>query len=746
MAQAAQYAEWLQANQDKKGSDLYNRALEGYKIARTEELKASKPKEKESPYSVDNLVGAAVEPIVTLGTGAGASVLAGLAGLGALAANAIGLDAGDPIENIHGIQKSLTYEPGSEGGKTALGAISYPFEKLAEGGQAVGNRIIEDSTGKPGGKTTGPLMATAADTFINAIPMAFGMRGAGKMSPKSNFEIINKSADLTEKPYHTVKDAILNRLPGNAERASSQALNEMIGPDRLPIVKQMLERAKDGETAGQAAAGSGSHEFSALQKMAETIDPSGYGAIKNAQIAKMDNLLKEKFNADPKKLEIARELLKRESEIRYGKSKNDLIDPRSQAEIINSVADKANALAEQAKKSKESAMQDYGQLKTLEEQQKNMYVEPSGKIKSVLQAREQMQNVPMLKRQNGPLRNYMDDFNIKDGELPYIFKNQADDIPRNLKTSEQARIAAKEVEALAKDRALSEKTHRDIESFLRSEGDLASNVGMKDFISRPSIRAGIREARRSAMEKPVPGYEFPTSLDQPMSVETLQRIKQGISDAIRKEKNSQSGLAPKKEAEMVATIESFNKWIRSKSPKFAKADDAYKQDIKLINQMEAGVNLREALKPTFGEKTASNKFVTEFEKMKDKGKLKDVTPEQLESYETVKAFLNKDIILNEQASSGMAAMDKVLGTSFEIPQAHILYRAFVIMNAIIKRVEGKNTDTALKIIAEKLKSPKDTLELIAKASPEEQAAFNKAMLEARNKILAAGSIKTAEEQ
>ena len=48
MAQAAQYAEWLQNNQDKKDSDLYARALDAYKTARTGELKAVQVKPVEA--------------------------------------------------------------------------------------------------------------------------------------------------------------------------------------------------------------------------------------------------------------------------------------------------------------------------------------------------------------------------------------------------------------------------------------------------------------------------------------------------------------------------------------------------------------------------------------------------------------------------------------------------------------------------------------------------------------------------
>ena len=54
MAQAAQYAEWLQNNQDKKDSELYARALDAYKTARTGELKSVEAKTAPTPEQFDN--------------------------------------------------------------------------------------------------------------------------------------------------------------------------------------------------------------------------------------------------------------------------------------------------------------------------------------------------------------------------------------------------------------------------------------------------------------------------------------------------------------------------------------------------------------------------------------------------------------------------------------------------------------------------------------------------------------------
>lgn len=53
MASAQKYAEWLEVNQSQKGSDLHNRAIEAYKVARTEELNVQQieqPEQKNDPF------------------------------------------------------------------------------------------------------------------------------------------------------------------------------------------------------------------------------------------------------------------------------------------------------------------------------------------------------------------------------------------------------------------------------------------------------------------------------------------------------------------------------------------------------------------------------------------------------------------------------------------------------------------------------------------------------------------------
>jgi len=688
------------------------------------------------PYTFENIAGSAVEPLMTLASGAGASIAGGLSGLGTIAGNTLGMDLGNPAENVRKVQESLTYQPKSGGGQIATNFITYPLQKLGEFAKYGGEKQME--------AFGSPELATGVETGINAIPMLFGVRGAKGLESRSNIPAVRYVGDKAARAKDFTVNAIRSRLPGGAEKTASKGVGEMIGEQRYPIVMDMLKKGKRGETAGQAASGSGSYELAALQKMAEQRLPSEYGAIKKNQIAGYDKLLEERFNADPGKLAIAKELLRKEAGRRYGKVRKEKIDPRSRAQIVEDLAKRADMLAEKSKSLKEKALQDWGNVKTTEAIQTKV---PS--TETLLKQLEDPNRPPMLKPQAGATRSMIGDIGQKPDisyatartKAPTAFAKQEG--PKILSPEEKAMTAANEIKSIARDRMLAEKAHTEIGNILRLNKRGLSETGMKDFLEKPSIQKAVREARLAAKEK---GEYFPQSPDQPFSVGNLQRIKRAISESIETQKKSEKGLAKTKEAEMTNTVEAFNDWIRSRSEGFARTEDWYKQQIKPINQIEAGIKLREGLKPKLGEKVADRQFITTFEKMQKKGKLKDLTPEQIDAYATVKNALDRDVILKEQATAGSAAMNKTLGTMFDVPTVGILHRTVVIMNAIIKRVEGKNTDVALSTIAEKMKNPQEFANFLEKASPVERAKLNEAMTQARNQILAAGAIQTAEEQ
>lgn len=111
-----------------------------------------------------------VETAANLATGAIATPIAGLAGLGAAALKELGLSDKEPADVVRGVQSALTYEPRTPAGKAETKGVNYPFQKLGEFADWAGSHIAT-STGSP---AVGALVNTA----IQALPAAL-MRGKG---------------------------------------------------------------------------------------------------------------------------------------------------------------------------------------------------------------------------------------------------------------------------------------------------------------------------------------------------------------------------------------------------------------------------------------------------------------------------------------------------------------------------------------------------------------------------------------
>lgn len=113
--------------------------------------------------ALENPLTAIAETGLNLASQAVALPVAGLAGIGASVGNALGLTDKTGADVVHSVGETLTYQPRGEMGKAATEIATYPFQKLAEAGQYVGDKTL-DATGSP-------LVATMVDTAVNALPM-----------------------------------------------------------------------------------------------------------------------------------------------------------------------------------------------------------------------------------------------------------------------------------------------------------------------------------------------------------------------------------------------------------------------------------------------------------------------------------------------------------------------------------------------------------------------------------------------
>lgn len=123
---------------------------------------------------IDPIVGAS-QGAASILSGAVAAPAAGLTGMGAAIAKALGITDAEPADVVRKVQQALTYQPPSKTGQAIAGAVSAPFEALANVGDTAGQKVT-DVTGSP-------MLGAAANTAIQAIPMIVG-KVAGKVGGK----------------------------------------------------------------------------------------------------------------------------------------------------------------------------------------------------------------------------------------------------------------------------------------------------------------------------------------------------------------------------------------------------------------------------------------------------------------------------------------------------------------------------------------------------------------------------------
>ena len=231
---------------------------------------------KENPYSVRNLAAAPLEAGLALGTSGLAAAKGGWDAVNAYLKNELigrGLIEGeitDPTQMTANAVQRYGYQPRTSGGQALTEAIASPLQAFAEKGTEMADRA-QQATGSP-------LYGAGTEAVWHLLPAILGAKNV-----KSPYAAVKQNP---------VTEAIINRLPGGTRNAATEILKETTGP-RIEKVRRALVDADKKLTAGQATTPAGSHETSALFKMAEKRDPSGYAEIRQAQEAQRIGKLRE---------------------------------------------------------------------------------------------------------------------------------------------------------------------------------------------------------------------------------------------------------------------------------------------------------------------------------------------------------------------------------------------------------------------------------------------------------------------
>lgn len=170
---------------------------------------------EESPYSLKNLAGGAIEPNLSLLSGAVAGPLSGIAGM---AGSMLPGPEGQGADWTRNVGNALTYEPRTAGGQAGLSAVAYPFQKLAEGADYLGGKAT-DITGSP-------AVGAGINTAAQALPMLLG----AKSLPMRAAEDSLPGAAARSLMQRAIKPSPDDMVSGAGNRAINTMLKERISP------------------------------------------------------------------------------------------------------------------------------------------------------------------------------------------------------------------------------------------------------------------------------------------------------------------------------------------------------------------------------------------------------------------------------------------------------------------------------------------------------------------------------------
>lgn len=759
MATAEEYASWIVANADKKGTPEFNTVAQAYNLAKGGMVKPKAPIEtpafEKEAAAIANATPAEViagYPAVRFAIGAADPVIGALQ----MGANAVGL--GDPanehiakLERLMQAGKTAYGVDGIDGDRLAgniLSPVGLAAAKIAGPATSAFQRLRQGGTiGAVTGATTPVPDATSTGDYFGKAGINAALGGGVGVAIPGMLEAGKAGA----RGLRNILDSILaagGSVPA-AQRVGGRLANEVAGPNAA-AVRGALETSQgfvpgSQLTAGQAAVPANSAEFSALQKIAEQANPSIYAGPKGAEAAQesarkalIATIANDPAFANPSVTNLRAAQLVRDANaaLGYGKVRGDMINPIAPEEVFA-----ARIAAKEA--SKAGALQDYGRLSTAAVQQENLAngggvrlgpTQPNqgGTGPARVLSAAEADRAPRIQSDAAPQMNVGATGGTVTSPSAYPVPGQPRIPPRY--TDNAQRVP--EFQAGAQD-AMTIATQRQKEAdFIRYQLDsLIKTVGpenpkLAQLLQRPSMQKALMAAQEGAQEA---GGYFPAKAGDPFSVGNLQRMKQALDDVIADPKTF--GIKGTEAMEIGSTRNEFVKWLGKRSPGWAAARDQYAADSVPVNRMEIGKVLGSALDtPTgVGERPASFANALENARLTQKkagGQVRYDTidealgPEGMKKAKMVLADLVNNANFENLATAGGQEASRIAGRRMQgLPQPSMLNSATMFLNYLTRPIDALSRDKILRQLAVDMQNPKEMARLMREATPAQRKAL-----------------------
>lgn len=591
------------------------------------------------------------------------------------------------MDDIKRRDKSLSGSGAGGVGNFLGGAAAYapaafiPGVNTVLGGAAAGGLM---GLAQPvGTKDSRGTNAVAGAAFGGSLPLAFkGAEAGGRLA----------------------RNLIDPALPGGMQRAQGRLLNEGAGSDREEIIR-LLRRSKEhvqgsAPIAGEAAAPAGRAEFNAIGESVRGRAPTEYARRTDEQnlsrLKEIGTVAKtsDEFNA-------ASAVRDANSKQNYGAVRDNLVDPRSEAQIMQDAINAKGGAASQS-------------------------VEDVRRLERAKQLAEKgAQNwFPVEGQPRAPGR--------------YSYQD------------ELAGIAERKSGEAASSSLQSGAERRYLEDFRRmlGEADNLNTQALDSFLSRPSVQDAVQKAFMGAKET---GAYFPKQGEQ-FSVGNLQRIKMAIADELDKPEVVKA-LGKTERAEVGNTLSQFVGWLSDKSPEWKKARLTFAEDSVPMNRMQIGQYLESVLKPSGwqagagGQPLNTKGYIEALRKSTDvgdtvaarraasvvqkRGTGTDRYPDLPEAMGPQMDPLNNILadVLRSESNKGLAGAGKerageILGKSVkELPPSGMFSPLLSVSRGIANRALGKASETMRDDLAKKWLHPNQIADLMELSNPQRAKAI-----------------------
>lgn len=647
-----------------------------------------------------------IEAGMTLGTGAIATPLAGLAGI---TGSVLPGREGQGADWTRKVSEALTYTPRTEQGQQITGAIGYPFEKLAEGADWMGGLATDRARALGLPESIAAGIGTGVNTAIQGAPLALG----SKYLPAPNIP-----NPLNTAPVQAALRPIKG-LMGTGRQNAQMVLRDIAGDKRAAVADALLRHQDvipgSVATAGQAALPAGSAEFTALQEIIARRDPSKYktAGIEGEQEAARMAMLGEITNpaewrnpvvAPREAAERVREAVTRP--LREQSVINANLGGIKGPELAGRVASRAETF--------ENALQDMGRYQTMAAQQEGLAHGQGINLRGDRPSMPgQTPNEPYFNVGVGGGRALSPSAYPVEG-LPRISERSTENFPRAVEAGE----ATAELSALTKQRrAELDFARRTLESFEReysalngttviSQIDRIRNAPgnktnstiqdalgkISDLIREASDKRGVIDMRelytirkREAGNVIKKFADENKSWDQRFTAKLLQSVQGIIDDAIVK------AGAPM--------------W-----PEYLKQYTKYSRE---LNRMEVGEALQTALRDALQEKERPGVFGNKLRAIKEqesyatgKPRYADLTPGEQQIVTAVEKELAREERYSKLVGEGReSAIERLHAAQPKFPAVGPWSVQYTILKTLVNKLEGRATESTLRYLTKHMEDP-----------------------------------------